>query len=312
MIGRAVMFVGALLATSPGCKKNSAAPGGAGADGAVEVAGAVEDAAAAPVSRAPQTIVLDEVEVRLHGAADGALVSRELGREVARCLIDGRNLVALAQHVPVGREPRPARLRLEVAATPPARGERKVTVVMDAQLVWERGEDPAPSATVTGDATPAGRVDTAVLAVVDRLRAGVCADLGGRIRVWTADDLVPYLRGSDAAEAHWALVLIGHRGPAPGVVDAVIPHLRGEPPLRDAAITALVALGDAEAVPALTELTDLADKTALTTIVEAVIAIGGDDARDYLSVMSSHRDPSIAQHAREGLARLDKRATATQ
>lgn len=69
-----------------------------------------------------------------------------------------------------------------------------------------------------------------------------------------------------------------------------------------------MALADPTAVPALTDLTDLADRTALTTIVEAVIAIGGDDARDYLGVMSSHRDPTIAQHAKEGLARLERRA----
>lgn len=296
-----------VLALVAGCKRKRTAPE-AGAD-AVTAAVAID---AGPASRPPQTIVLDEVEVRLHGAAEGALVSRELARELGRCLMDGETIVALAQQVPAGREPRPARLRVEIAAQPPAAGNAKVTVVMDAQLTWQAGEDPAPSATVTGDATPSGSggVDTAILAVVDRLRDGVCADLTNRIRVWGADDLVPTLRGDDLAAAHWALVLLADRGATPHVIDAVVPHLRGTAPLRDAAITALVAVGDPHAVPALTELTDLADKTALTTIVEAVIAIGGDDARDYLAVMSSHRDPTIARHARDGLDRLDRRAAA--
>ncbi len=276
---------------------------------AAPVATVVGDAA--QVSRPPQTIVLDEVEVRLHGAADGALASRELARELGRCVMDGHTIVALAHQVPAGREPRHASLHLEVAAQPPPAGG-KVTVVMDAQLAWQSGDDPAPSATVTGDATPeAGGVDAAVLAIALRLRDGVCADLGARIRIWTADDLAPYLSGPDAAAVHWALVLVAARGRATGLAPLVVPHLRGELPLREAAITALVALGDPQAVPALTALTDLADRTAMTTIVEAVIAIGGEDARDYLGVMASHRDPTIARHAQEGLARLARRESPT-
>lgn len=277
------------------------------AEAGVDMTAVATDAAS--VSRVPQTIVLDEVEVRLRGAAESALASRELARELGRCVMDGHSIVALAHQVPPGREPRHARMELEVTAQR-AGGGGKVAVVMDAQLSWERGEGPAPSATVTGDATPVGgNVDTAVLAVVDQLRDGVCADLGARIRAWSADDLTSYLTGEDPASAHWALVLVADRGPTPGLAPHVVPHLRGAAPLRDAAITALVALGDPVAVPALTDLTDLADRTALTTIVEAVIAIGGDDARDYLGVMASHRDPAIAQHAKDGLARLDKRAT---
>jgi len=277
-------------------------------------AGEVTDGAVA-VSRPLETIVLDQVEVRLHGAAETALVSRELARELGRCVIDGESIVALASQVPPGRAARHARMELEVVAQPaPAArdGSGKVAVVMDAQLQWQRGDDPAPAATVTGEATPVDdNVDTAVIAIVDQLRDGVCVDLAARIRVWSAEDLTPYLRGDDAAAIHWALVLVADRGPSPGMAAHVVPHLRGAAPLRDAAITALVALADPAAVPALTDLTDLADRAALTTIVEAVIAIGGDDARDYLGVMASHRDPTIAQHAKDGLARLDRRAART-
>ncbi len=274
---------------------------------ALDAAGDVAATATAP----PPTIVLDEVEVRLHAAAEGALASRELARELGRCLVDGHGLVALAEQVPAGRAPRHARLRVEVLAQPPPRGAGKVTVVMDAQLEWRRGDDAAPSATATGDASVGGgRVDVAVLAVAQRLRDAVCADLAARVAVWAADDLRPALASDDPATVHWALVLVAERGPSPGLAREVLPHLRGAPPVQAAAVTALVALGDPVAVPALTELTDLGDRTALTTIVEAVIALGGDDARDYLGVMASHRDPEIARHARDGLARLDRRAAA--
>jgi hypothetical protein len=303
--GRSLAVLVGLSVGLVGCKKHGAVKSNGVDAGEVAV-----ESDAAVASRPHETIVLDEVEVRLHGAAENALVSRELARELGRCIMDGESIVALAHQVPPGREPRHARMQLEVAAQPPA-GSGKVTVVMDAQLAWENGDGPAPSATVTGEATPAGgHVDTAVMAIANQLRDGVCADLGARIRAWTADDLSPYLTSPDPAAVHWALVLVAERGPTPGLAPLVVPHLRGEEPIRDAAITALVALGDPVAVPALTDLTDLADRTALTTIVEAVIAIGGDDARDYLGVMASHRDPAIAQHAKEGLARLDKRAAA--
>lgn len=305
MTARRWFVVLVLIAASGGCKKKSAAkPDGPDA-GEVAAGSAVPGT----VSRPPETIVLDEVEVRLHGAAENALASRELARELGRCIMDGESIVALAHQVPPGREPRHARMTLEVGAQSPVAGGGKLTVVMDAQLVWARGDGAAPAATVTGEATPqGGHVDTAVVAVVDKLRDGVCADLGARVRAWAADDLAPYLTSQDPAAVHWALVLVAERGPTPGLAPLVVPLLRGEEPLRDAAITALVALGDPVAVPALTDLTDLADRTALTTIVEAVIAIGGEDARDYLNVMASHRDPTIALHAKEGLARLDKRA----
>lgn len=311
-VGLAVL--GVLGAQASGCKERAAKE-------QAQVAGATAGtgtAGAAAVSRPLETIVLDQVEVRLHGAAETALASRELARELGRCVIDGESIVALASQVPPGREARHARMELEVVAQPPpatrdGRGEGgKVAVVMDAQLQWQRGDDPAPAATVTGEATPVDdNVDTAVIAIVDRLRDGVCVDLAARIRVWSAEDLTPHLRGDDAAAIHWALVLVADRGPSPGMAVHVVPHLRGAAPLRDAAITALVALADPTAVPALTDLTDLADRAALTTIVEAVIAIGGDDARDYLGVMASHRDPTIARHAKDGLARLDRRAART-
>ena len=60
------------LALVAGCKKKRTP---AEPDAAAVAAAPID--AAAPASRPLQTIVLDEVEVRLHGAAEDALVSRE-------------------------------------------------------------------------------------------------------------------------------------------------------------------------------------------------------------------------------------------
>ncbi len=269
----------------------------------------VTEPAPAAVDPAPvlETVVLDEVEVRLRGAAETALLGRELGRDLARCLVDGGRLVPLPSQVPPGRSPRPARLRVEVAADCPAPCA-KIAVVMDAQLTWASGDAPAPAAIVIGDATPIGGiVETAVVAVTLRLQEAVCADLGARITLWSTEDLRPALTGADPALALWALQLVASRPPAPGLSDAVVPWLEREPSLRAAAITALAALRDPRAVPALTAIADVADRTALATVVEAVTTIGGADARDFLEVLASHRDPAVADHARAGLERLARR-----
>lgn len=212
-----VRVVAAVLVSGAGCKAKSAKKDGADDGGAGSaVAEGAEAGEAADTPRPRQTIVLDEVQVRLHGAAEQALASRELARELGRCIMDGESIVALAHQVPPGRVPRHALMELEVAAQRAAGG--KVSVVMDAQLGWQAGEGPAPSATVTGDATPiGGNVDTAVIAVVDQLRDGVCADLSARIRAWATDDLTPYLTGDDPSAVHWALVLVADRGPTPGL-----------------------------------------------------------------------------------------------
>lgn len=270
---------------------------------------------AAPASPRPEVIVLDEVEVQLRGAAETALVGRTLGRELARCLIEAGHVIPLATQAPPDHQPRSARLRVEVAAevhrvakdcpTPCL----QTAVVMNAQLGWTRGDGPVPSATVSGDATPIDHhLDRSVIAVAQKLQEAVCADLGARIALWSTPDLLPTLTGRDAAAALWALELVAHRPPAPGLMDAVVPWLDRGGPWRSAAITALVALRDPRAVPALTAIADVADRTSVATIVEAVTAIGGDDARDFLEVLASHSDQAVADHARDGLARLARRA----
>jgi len=298
-----------VVAAAAGCRSRAARHH----DDAGPAAAAPIDAAPVSVAWQPRTVVLDEVEVVLHEAAQDALVSRELGRQLARCLIDAERVVALARQVPPGREPSPARLEVELGARGGAPGG-KVVAVLDARLVWRDGDEPSPAAAVTADATPvAGRVDTAVVALAERLREAACADLSARIRIWDAPDLVEFLDGDDPAAIHWALTLVPYRvrRPAPpALVDAIIPLLTREAPMRDAAITALVALGDPRSVPALTAIADVGDPVLLTTIVEAVTAIGGEDAHDFVQVIAAHRDPRIAEHARTALERMDRRADA--
>jgi hypothetical protein len=80
---------------------------------------------------------------------------------------------------------------------------------------------------------------------------------------------------------------------------------------RDAALGALITLGDRRAVPALTHSRSLRDRHELHKIIEALAILGGQEADDYLSfVASSHDDEAIRAEAAAARARLMRRADA--
>ncbi|HVR02241.1 MAG TPA: HEAT repeat domain-containing protein [Polyangia bacterium] len=83
-------------------------------------------------------------------------------------------------------------------------------------------------------------------------------------------------------------------------------------PTRDAALGALIALGDRRAVTALTRSRSLHDRRELSKIIEAVSILGGQEADDYLSFLAgSHDDEEIRAEATAARARLLRRADAT-
>jgi hypothetical protein len=81
--------------------------------------------------------------------------------------------------------------------------------------------------------------------------------------------------------------------------------------VRDAALGALLALGDRRAVPELTRSRSLRDRREMGKILEAIATLGGDEARDYLSfVAESHDDEGIRALAADARRRLEQRADA--
>jgi hypothetical protein len=78
--------------------------------------------------------------------------------------------------------------------------------------------------------------------------------------------------------------------------------------LRDLALGALVEIGDRSAVPALTRAAPFRDVHELPKILDAVAALGGDEARAYLEfVASSHEQAAIRELAQEALGRFARR-----
>ncbi|MBK7073926.1 MAG: hypothetical protein IPH44_16650 [Myxococcales bacterium] len=294
---RGVAALATLMALAASCKK--AAP--------------ARDAAATPppVDAAPwvtPSLVIDRVEVSLGTIPDAVVSSRELGRQLARCLIEaGDDVVALARQVPAGRRPVPAAIALGFdAATTPDGADRVVTLT--ASVTWQAPVAlPAPRFELAAQGPILdGRTDVATVAVIERLREEACRGLAAQIELLAADDLAPGLAADDPTLVQWTLALIAARRP-PGLGAAVAALLERPPPVGDAALAALVALGDPATVSALTAQVDLSDAARLGATLDAVIAIGGPDAEAFLQVLTAHRSPDVAARATAGLAELRQR-----
>jgi len=82
---------------------------------------------------------------------------------------------------------------------------------------------------------------------------------------------------------------------------------------RDAALGAVVAMGDRTAIRALAESHQMRDSHEMSKVLDAVATLGGREAKEYLSfVGETHDDPDIRSMAKAALERLKKRDVADQ
>jgi hypothetical protein len=78
--------------------------------------------------------------------------------------------------------------------------------------------------------------------------------------------------------------------------------------VRDAALGALIQIGDRRAVTALTKSRSMKDRREMRKILDAIATLGGDEALDYLSfVAASQDDEEIRGLAAAAKARLERR-----
>jgi len=81
--------------------------------------------------------------------------------------------------------------------------------------------------------------------------------------------------------------------------------------VRDAALGALIQIGDRRAVSALTKSRSMHDRREMRKILDAIATLGGDEALDYLSfVAASHDDEEIRGLAAAAKSRLERRQRA--
>ncbi len=154
------------------------------------------------------------------------------------------------------------------------------------------------------------RVPEVARGAVECALARAAAGLIARETVRRGDDkaVLAALSGSDPTlrQAAFGAVADHHVRAA---VPQLLELLKSEDAMaRDGAIGALVALRDPRAVKPLADLGQFNDLDMMRRVIDAIGAIGGDEARAYLEMVAGGHDvPGIRALAKDALGRMDRR-----
>jgi hypothetical protein len=153
-------------------------------------------------------------------------------------------------------------------------------------------------------------VEKAGRAHLERALGDVLKGLIAKVRLHQGDpqQLLAALSDGDfdlRAEAIRAAGLRRERAAMPQLVQMLKSE---DADLRDLALGALVEIGDRSVVPAITRAAQFRDVHELPKILDAVAALGGDEAQAYLEfVATSHDQAEIRELAREAQGRFARR-----
>jgi hypothetical protein len=304
---RAVAVVVAVAALAAGCK------GGAKKPPAAEDAAPAVAAIDAVRPPAPREVVLvrrvslDIVAPPDEHAPDEAALEARLARL-------GAGAIAKVEDKPPGWAAQPGTLRA-VLTFDKGGTDRAPTILMTVEAELDLGEALGVAARAAGEqsiekklepkAGTAAAIDELATTLVDQVATELTNKL--TLRAGTPADLLAAVTDTDPELAAWALELGGERGDR-ALLPAATAALKSSARQRLAAIQYLVALGDPSAVPHLAASADFADRVQLAAIVEAVTALGGGEAREFLEMLAAGAtDPDIADRAKQGLERIDRR-----
>ena len=128
-----------------------------------------------------------------------------------------------------------------------------------------------------------------------------------RLLVGNAGDLVRALSDADPQVREVAIRLAGVRREQRAVEKLIELLQSPDERVGDAAIGALVAIGDRRAVRPLCERSRLGDVRGMAKVLDAIAALGGDEARAYLELVGSgHDDPGMRAMAKAALERMGR------
>lgn len=154
-----------------------------------------------------------------------------------------------------------------------------------------------------------GDIKALLLAHLEQLTADTAALIvkERQLRTGSVDTLIAAIHDKDADVRRTAIRAAGIRGQGQAdkqkVATALIPRLDdSETDIRDMALGALLELRDPAAVKAIATRVRFENKDELRKVIAPIAAIGGKEARDFLSfVASGHEDPDIRKQAEKAL-----------
>jgi hypothetical protein len=273
-------------------------------------------------SRVPETAVLTGVAIRrIDPARPRPIRDEELSARLGKLLTDSPAFAAEGEAVPGGRTGVPSAVevtvRYDVVTPPGGKGERDrvVMVGVEAELDWKTDGERLEARENVLVERPVERKDEARLdeVVVEAVTSAV--ELAGRglvaketLRQSDDRSVLATLDSDDPDTVLWALDLCATRRLKAAFDRAVALLDSRDPGVQAAALRVLVALRDPRAVEPLARRADFADAQTMQALVEAVTAIGGQEAIEFLELIAGgHDQPEMRQRAREGLERLGRR-----
>lgn len=177
-------------------------------------------------------------------------------------------------------------------------------------------EDVRAGAERVFDGRKISRRDRAALVsqVADRLCRDLLEGYIARQKLHTGDEglLLAALEADHGELRDEALRIVGDRHTT-AAVPTLLRLLDDEDErIRDGALGALVQLRERKAIKALIDSRSLRDGREMRKIFDAIVALGGEEAEQYLSfVADGHDDEAVRAEARAALAKLKKKTAAS-
>jgi hypothetical protein len=297
-----------LVAVAPGCKRSTSRP-------ARDAGPPPSDAA--PVHRALETAVIGDIAIKLAEptAFQADISQRDLAAAAGAVLSRSRAFAASQAEVPAGRTGVPARVTLTVTYDRvDAPTGRSIVCAVEAAIDWQAGSERiAPHANVLAEKAllPADQKRAPRIAVemIQQSVVEAAGELVMKEELRQGEDpaVLTGLGSNDPDVVLWSLELVADRKLKGGFDRALALLKDKDAGVRTAALRALVALKDPRAVGPLAKMANFSNPEELRMVVEAVSAIGGDEAAEFLEyVATGHSDPDLRNRAREGLERIGR------
>jgi hypothetical protein len=303
------------VAAAPGCKRGGAGRPKDGGPEAAAPAPAVRADAGVAGKRALETAVIGDISIRRidPDAHKADLKDEDVAGAIGLVLHGSKAFASDQAEVPAGRTGVPAKVTVNItwdlADTPKG---RSIVCAVEAAIEWQRGERLTPRENVLTERPLAGDPKQAPAMVAQMIEQSVIEAARGLVakeELRQGDDaaVLAELDAPDPDAVLWGLELVADRKLGAAFERALALLKAKDAGVRAAALRALVALKDPRAVEPLAKMANFSNPEELKMVVEAVSAIGGDDAAEFLEyVATGHSDADLRSRAREGLERIGR------